>query len=168
MDGLMVQWQLKYDGGGNPFVVEAGDNIASLHDDGMGYGVIVKLYSMATDAADACLASTSEVPTDADAVDPCSVSLDGLVEAFKGGAGLGQLFQEYGKPSFLGIGHAKQAMRGDEKQPPDNACGYWRKHPEQAPASCLTPESSPSNNEHEHGGGKPPWAGQPGGPKSQD
>jgi hypothetical protein len=165
LDGLMVDWQLQYDGEGNPFVSDAGDQVAALHDDGMGFGVIVKLLSMASDAAEACTAAEGET-LDPEALDPCTVDLQTLVDEFKSGTGLGLMFQEYGKPSFLGIGHVKQALRDNGNQPSDNACGYWRKHPEQAPASCLPAESSSQNNGH--GGGKPPWAGQPGGPKSQD
>jgi len=171
IDDLMVDWQLQLDGEGNPFVADAGDQVAALHDDGMGYGVIVKLLSMASDAADACL--TQEEPVDPEAMNPCDVNLQGLVDEFKSGTGLGQLFKEYGRPAFMGIGQVKQELRDKGKQPSANACGYWRKHPDQAPegSSCLgAPESGLQNqgNGNGHGGGKPPWAGQPGGPKSQE
>ncbi|MGA9532846.1 MAG: hypothetical protein WBR18_09040, partial [Anaerolineales bacterium] len=170
MDALVVDWQLQYDGEGNPFVVDAGDEVAALHDDGMGFGVIVKLLSMAKVASEACIAADSVTPTDPEAFDPCTVNLQNLVDEFNGGTGLGQMFKEYGKPSFLGVGHVKQALQGKEHQPSANACGYWRKHPDQAPegSSCLAPESSLQSQGNGHGGGKPPWAGQPGGPKSQE
>jgi len=74
----------------------------------IGYGVLVKLYAMAAESEEAC-GETEE---------PCGVSVEELVAAYRSGAGMGELFQEYGRPSVLGVGH----MRHDgETGPPDHA-----------------------------------------------
>lgn len=141
---------------GNVFFEGAGDEIQSLHEDGMGFGVIVKLFAMASEAERACDAAAFEPepaePTE-DTFDPCTVSVAGLVEEFRSGTGLGRLFQTYGKPAILGIGHIRNGSNGNGT-PPDNACGYWRNHGDgYLPDACQDSQ-----------GGKPPWAGTPGGP----
>jgi len=162
--GLNVEWMLRL-GDDAVFVVDAGDQIAALHEDGMGFGVIVKLMAMADAAAEACLAGAPE-GLEEGAADPCAVSLESLVAAFQGGMGLGQLFQEFGKPALLGVGHIRQLLNGKDPGPPPNACGYWSKHgdPYGTCGGAETGEpAGPSNNGN--GRGKPPWAGQPGGPQ---
>lgn len=96
---LVVNWNL----GEENAVVQPGDDIAAYHEDGMGFGVLVKLYQMAAESQEACL----------DAEDACGVTVEELVEAFQSGQGLGQLFKEYGKPSMLGVGHVRKALAAD-------------------------------------------------------
>ena len=67
-----------------------GDDIAEKHDDGFGFGVIVKLYALAM-----------EFDTD----------LEELFDLFDSGTGMGHLFKEYGKPSKLGVGHVRQEAK---------------------------------------------------------
>lgn len=104
---LMVEWDLREDGS----VSEVGDEIAAYHEEGMGFGVLVKLYAMAAESQEACmLAGGTE--------DVCGVTVDELVTLRQEGVGMGQLFKIYGKPSLLGIGHVKQELREDQGKPP--------------------------------------------------
>jgi hypothetical protein len=103
LDTLAVEWTLEAG-----TVLDAGDQIASLHEDGLGFGVIVKLFAMADESQEAC---ASVEPS---AEEPCvGVTVEELVEAFQSGMGMGQLFKEYGRPSMLGVGHVRQALNGE-------------------------------------------------------
>jgi hypothetical protein len=98
---------------GEDGVVEgASSKIAELHEDGLGFGVIVKLYAMAAASQADCEAELPDTEDEADddeadddEPEACGVSVDELVEEFQDGMGLGQLFKLYGKPSLLGVGH---------------------------------------------------------------
>jgi hypothetical protein len=106
---LLVSWSL----GEGATVIEAGDMIEGLHDDGMGFGVIVKLFAIAQESQEACMLVGAQDET------PCGVSVEELVSAFQDqGMGVGQLFKVYGKPSLLGVGHIKQQLREDKGKPP--------------------------------------------------
>jgi len=106
LQALAVDWDLDEEGG----VVQPGDEIAAYHDDGLGFGVLVKLYAMAAALEDTC----------ADAEEPCGATVDELVAAFQSGMGLGDLMKEYGKPTILGIGHVKgKGGRPDHAGPKD-------------------------------------------------
>ena len=96
---LVTDFDLDEDGG----LIQTGDQIAEYHDDGMGFGVLTKLYAMAAESQEAC---AEEETSD----EPCGVTVDELVTAFQSGTGMGQLFKEYGKPSILGVGHVKHAL----------------------------------------------------------
>lgn len=101
LQALTVEWNLGEDG----TVVQPGDEIASYHEEGMGFGVLVKLYAMAAESAEACANAGEE---------PCGVTVGELVDAFQSGMGMGQLFKEYGKPSMLGVGHVRQQEKDKE------------------------------------------------------
>jgi hypothetical protein len=102
LQALSVDWNLDGDGG---FV----HDIAAYHDDGLGFGVLVKLYAMAAALEDTC----------ADAEESCA-TVDDLVVAFQSGMELGDLMEEYGKPTVLGIGHVKgKGGRPDHAGPKD-------------------------------------------------
>jgi hypothetical protein len=103
LQALAVDWGLDGEGG----VVQPGDEIAAYHDDGLGFGVLVKLYAMAAALEDTC----------ADAEEPCGATVDELVAAFQSGMGMGDLMEEYGKPTVLGIGHIK----GKDRDKPEHA-----------------------------------------------
>lgn len=154
LQAVQGTFPLSTDGDGNALLAGAGDQIEALHSDGMGFGVIVKLFAMAEQAEMACEGLAGEPDPEAE-FDPCEVDVDSLVTAFQEGTGLGQLFQLYGRPSILGVGHVRNASNGNSPgTPPDNACGYWRNHGDgYLPEAC---QAQP--------GGKPPWAGSPGGP----
>jgi hypothetical protein len=106
---LAVEWTLTEEGS----VSQAGDDIAAYHEDGVGFGVLVKLYAMAAESAEACAADESGEPCEA-------LSVDDLVAALEGGAEMGDLYEEYGKPSALGVGHVKNKDK-NRGGPPDHA-----------------------------------------------
>jgi hypothetical protein len=88
-----------------------GKEIAAYHEEGMGFGVLVKLYSMAEASQKAC---------DVESAQECTpVTAQELVDAFKSGTGMGALFKEYGKPAMLGVGHVKQELKKQEHQTED-------------------------------------------------
>jgi hypothetical protein len=93
LDTLTVDWNVDEYGA----VVQPGDEIAAYHDDGLGFGVIVKLYAMAAQAEAAC----------AEFEELCDVTVAGLVSDFESGVGIGELFKLYGKPALLGVGHVR-------------------------------------------------------------
>ncbi|HHS97200.1 MAG TPA: hypothetical protein ENK08_04785 [Chloroflexi bacterium] len=98
LETLAVEWRL--DGEGN--VVPVSEEIAAYHEEGIGFGVLVKLYAMASALPD--------------------VTVDDLVAAFQSGMGIGEIFHEYGRPSVLGVGHAVgRGHSGDRHSPPDHA-----------------------------------------------
>jgi hypothetical protein len=160
---LDVSWTLGTDEEGNPIVVEAGDEIAAYHEDGWGFGQLVKAYAIAGEAETACAGGGSEAAGE-DSVDFCSVTVAGLLEEFESGGGWGALFKAYGKPSLLGVGHIRNADK-EKNLPPANACGYWAKQDE-GPA-LADGETDPCADFKDKG--KPDWAGTPGGkPKDKD
>lgn len=73
--------------------------IASYHEDGIGFGVLVKLYSIVADAQDTCGTSDQGCPT-----------IEKLVSRFQAGEGLGNLFKEFNQPSLLGVGQVRKAL----------------------------------------------------------
>ena len=107
-----ADWEV--DGQGN--VLNTADDIEALHEEGLGFGVIVKLYSLAQRAQEQCLAQAtsqeSSQSEDPNAVDPCTMDVNYLVEQFKTNhIGLGQLYKLTGleKPDLLGVGHVRKA-----------------------------------------------------------
>lgn len=136
LEALNVDWQITSSEDGSVFM-DAGEQIAAYHEDGFGLGVLVKFYAMVKEAAEACQSGE----------DGClDLSVEQLVEAFDSGTGVGQLFNEYGKPALLGVGHVRQAM--DEKENKSNkpAKGYavdgevWVVYDEESEAWALADE----------------------------
>lgn len=94
------------DGGEESGLGPIGEQIAAYHEEGMGFGVLVKIYAMAEAAKGACPETVDP------AAEPCvPVTAEELVESFRSGAGMGELFQEYGKPALLGVGHVKKELK---------------------------------------------------------
>ena len=98
------------------FMSDTGDEIGAYHDDGYGFGVLVKVYAIASEAQDACLASAEEGEVTAEedeteeaeeSIDPCEVTIEFLIGELEN-MGMGQLFKLYGKPSILGVGHVRK------------------------------------------------------------
>ena len=183
LDDLSVSVVIKEDG----TVVDAGDLIEAYHDEGMGFGVLVKLFAMAEEQQALC--ESGEDPG------ACDVTVDSLVEEFNSGTGMGELFKKYGKPELLGVGHVRQEDKADDGEPkpagymkdkkdrgrPDHAGPKDKDDPDDEPdvddEDQVTSESSedagPENNgnppdhagpKEDNGGGKPDNAG----PKNQD
>ena len=91
---------------------EFAEQIAQYHEDGMGFGVLVKLYAMAEASLEDCLIQSANT----EIVDPtlitCEpVTVEQMVSEFTSGSGMGQLFKEYGKPALLGVGHVRKALQ---------------------------------------------------------
>ncbi len=95
---VSVSWYLKDDGS----LVQSGDQIAYYHDQGIGFGVLVKLYAMAEHFDYEC--RTGNNP------EACEISIEDLIQSFQEGTGLGEMFKVYGKPELLGVGHVRKAM----------------------------------------------------------
>lgn len=145
LNALMVTWTLDEDG----TVIEAGDQIAAYHEDGMGFGVLVKLFAMAEESQEACEDS-------ADPEEPCGITVEELVADFQSGVGIGQLFQAYGKPAMVGVGHVRQELKEDQGNKPD-----WAGPP---------PWAGPNKNQDQDQDQDQDQSGPPGlvGPKMKD
>jgi hypothetical protein len=77
--------------------------VAAMHkDEDLGFGEIVKLMGILESAQATCAESggTDEVA--------CGVTLESLIAEYKDGAGMGELFENYGKPENLGVGHIRK------------------------------------------------------------
>jgi hypothetical protein len=173
LDALNVDWTLKTDEEDNTFVSEVGDDIAAYHEDGWGFGQLVKAYAVVIEVQEACALDAVEDLN-------CDVSVGGLLESFESGGGWGQIFKEFGKPSILGVGHVRHAdkEKEDKGTPPPNACGYWKNHPGDETLEDGDVDGSMTEDpcadfinkikDKDKDKGKPPWAGGPGGkPKDE-
>lgn len=134
LDTLMVEWDLE-----NGAVVLHGEQILEYHQEGLGFGVLVKLYAMA---------------------EVLDVSVDDLVAEFQAGTGMGELFQEYGRPSALGVGHIRHQRReGDYQGNNGNHFGQLRRtqrvgnpEPEESPPGPQNPGVGNAWGRPEHPG----------------
>ena len=88
LNDLTIDWELD----GNGDVVLTSDQIAAYHDQGLGFGVLTKLYS---------LANLSGIP------------VEDLIAEFQAGTGMGELFKNYGKPDQTGVGQVRQELNKD-------------------------------------------------------
>ncbi len=73
-----------------PLPLTPEEEIAGLHAEGVGFGVLVKLMTLS---------------------DKGDMSLTDLVAMFKAGQGFKQLYEDYGHPTAHGVGHIKQEMK---------------------------------------------------------
>lgn len=106
---LKVDLDLDEDG----HVEDAGDDIGEYHDDGWGFGVLVKLYAISLESYESCLTAAAE--GDAAPEEECVVvTVEELMAEMEAGASLGDLFKKYGRPSMMGVGHIKQTLSGDD------------------------------------------------------
>jgi hypothetical protein len=98
------------------------EEIAAYHEQGLGFGVLVKLYAIAEASQKACPPEPIATPpadstTGTEQPTCTAVTVAELVDEFQSGTGMGQLFKEYGKPALLGVGHVKKALK---EQKPDS------------------------------------------------
>lgn len=107
---LTVNWPIKHDNSGQAYYVGVEEEIATLHTEGLGLGVIVKLYALAAEAQQACSSLPEGTTFDPGAPNPCDVTVESLAADFKSGVGMGQLFKLYGKPDILGVGHVRNGV----------------------------------------------------------
>ncbi len=103
LETLAVEWALEGDGN----LAQVSDQIAAYHEEGMGFGVLVKLYAIAQEQAANCQTATPEAGTTCPTVEE-------LVALFQSGVGMGQIFKDYGKPDKLGVGHVRQELNQDK------------------------------------------------------
>jgi hypothetical protein len=115
------------------------EEIAQYHEDGMGFGVLVKLYAMAEASKQAC--ADAPVATETAETVCTPVTVDELVTNFKSGTGMGVLFKEYGKPAMLGVGHVRKAMQALQNQ-------------QATPGVTQNGHSMKPKNNNGHGNGK--------------
>jgi len=95
LDATTFDLSLSQNEEGNSFISSVGDDVMAYHEDGMGFGVLVKFYSLAAEN---------------------DVSVEELVTLFKEEkVGLGKIFHEYGSPNMMGVGHIKQAQKEEEQ-----------------------------------------------------
>ena len=79
-------------------VIVPEEAVAALHEgEDLGFGEIVKLMGI----AEGICAETGE---------NCSVTLDNLLAEYEDGIGMGELFEMYGKPEHLGVGHVRKEL----------------------------------------------------------
>lgn len=98
---------------------EFAEQIAMYHDEGIGFGVLVKLYAMAEDAVKAC----ADLQAAGVVVDPTlpaceAVTVEQMVTELQSGTGMGELFKTYGKPALLGVGHVRKALQNQPEVQP--------------------------------------------------
>ena len=80
-------------------VIVPEEAVAAMHEEeNLGFGEIVKLLGMVEDAQAEC-AETGE---------NCGVTLESLIAERKDGVGMGELFEEYGKPEHLGVSQVRK------------------------------------------------------------
>ncbi|HEX9029909.1 MAG TPA: hypothetical protein VF823_12095 [Anaerolineales bacterium] len=122
LSSLAVNWMLN----GSGDMLQVSEQIEAYHEAGMGFGVLVKLYSMAAksqaDCAQQAATQPTTVPTPSTTttttVPTCGVTVEQLVNQVQSGAGMGQLFKLYGKPAQLGVGQVRKALQEREAQAP--------------------------------------------------
>jgi hypothetical protein len=96
LEALEVEWRLQVDDEGDVNVAGIAEDIGTYHEDGVGLGVLVKVYAIAAE------------PTCADGEEECAATVEELIAAIESGAGIGELFEQYGKPSVVGVGHIRE------------------------------------------------------------
>jgi hypothetical protein len=123
LEDLFVAFDVFTDEEGNAVLGDVGAQVAAYHEEGMGFGVLVKLYSMAENLNSACGepeegegeegGEGEEPPAEGEETEEeaCGVSVEELVAEFQSGKGMGQLFKEYGRPGMMGIGHLRKAVK---------------------------------------------------------
>jgi hypothetical protein len=91
IDAATVELSITQDEEGNSFISDVGDEVMAYHEDGMGFGVLIKFYSLAAET---------------------DLTVEELVTMFKDEkTGLGLIFRDYGTPGMMGIGHLKQEIK---------------------------------------------------------
>jgi hypothetical protein len=130
LETLVVAWTLEEDGS----LLQVSEQIAAYHEEGMGFGVLVKLYAIAQES-ETCLLNPE-----------CTV--DSLVELFQTGeVGMGQIFKEYGKPQKLGVGHVRQELTQDNAKGNDKVKDKDKAGDDQSGEESPAPPSANKKND---------------------
>jgi hypothetical protein len=120
LDALNVSMDVVSDGETNT-TTGVGDDMMGYLDSGIGFGELVKLYAIVAECQENANGETGEGETEEAAeteeteegeeVEACDLTVDFLIGELQSGVGMGELFELYGKPSLLGVGHVRQALR---------------------------------------------------------
>lgn len=113
---LEADWDLNEDG----TVADVGDDIEAYHEDGWGYGELVKLYSISAESYESCETADEPVGGDGEVIvegeepaeedDVCGVTVEELMAMMEeDDLSMGDLFEIFGRPTMMGVGHVKQA-----------------------------------------------------------
>ena len=82
-------------------VIVPEEAVVAMHvEEDLGFGEIVKLMGMVEDAQVTCVETGEN----------CGVTLDSLLAEYEEGIGMGELFEMYGKPEHLGVGHIRKEL----------------------------------------------------------
>ncbi|MBE0410673.1 MAG: hypothetical protein IBX69_13165 [Anaerolineales bacterium] len=128
LDTLTVDWELE-DGK----LIQTIEKIAEYHQEGIGFGVLVKLFAIAEANDD--------------------LTVEELIEEFLSGTGIGELFKEYGKPSLLGVGHVRQELKAEESNGDLPGMKKGKKFNQQQDEANI--EDSISDQQDNHPGNSP-------------
>ena len=91
------------------------EEVAAMHaDDDLGFGEIVKLLQISAESEIAC--STEGIN--------CDVTIDSLIDEYKSGVGMGDLYETYGKPSMTGVGQVRKAEATPNPNANENSYKY--------------------------------------------
>lgn len=91
---------------GTSYLAEVGDQIIAYHNDDYGFGELVKIYAIVAESHEACASEASSGESGS-----CELTVEGLIAELEAAEGdFGVLFQTYGRPSMMGVGHIRQAL----------------------------------------------------------
>ena len=119
LDATTVDLTVLDDGAGTLTLPDISDQIEAYHDAGIGYGELVKIYEIAAESQAACEAQAAAdeaagtptpEPGGGEAEEPCGVTVEELAAMVLAGTDMGTLFETYGKPALLGVGHVRKAL----------------------------------------------------------
>ncbi len=137
LETLLVYWTLDINGNRVP----VSDQIAALHDQGIGFGVLVKLFAIAKASGGA-------------------VTVEELLAQVQSGVGMGELFKTYGKPPEVGVGHVRQNLKatnqgqpGNSTDGPGNGSGNGQSKNHQPPGQEKKNNQAPKDHENKGKGG---------------
>jgi len=105
LDTLNGEWRMVIGEDGTAYLAEVGDQIIAYHDD-YGFGELVKIYAIVAESYEACSSEASSGEGGS-----CELTVEGLLAELEAAGGdFGVLFQTYGRPSMMGVGHIRQAL----------------------------------------------------------
>jgi hypothetical protein len=106
LDTLNGEWSMVIGENGTSYLADVGDQIIAYHDDDYGFGELVKIYAIVAESHEACSIEASSGEGGS-----CELTVEGLIAELEAADGdFGVLFQTYGRPSMMGVGHIRQAL----------------------------------------------------------
>jgi len=125
--------------------------VAAMHEDEkLGFGEIVKILEIAENAQAACIENNEE---------NCEITLGSLLIEYENGAGMGDLFEKYGKPENLGVGQIREESNPNNKEKSNNGNGAAEPSntgagDEQAGSNIPLPKGSDPKDKEKSNNGK--------------